>query len=129
AYKVKADLAAAKVAVLLGELPTGGRTGPEQTETILNQPGVLHEAGIPFALTGGHLLEQARFAVRYGLPADAALLAVTATPAKLLGVERRVGTIAAGRDADLVALTGAPFDSTTPVRWTMTDGVIRSGER
>jgi len=28
-------------------------------------------------------------------------------------------------DADLVALTGDPFDFTTAVRWTMCDGVIR----
>jgi imidazolonepropionase-like amidohydrolase len=96
---------------------------------IFNQPGMLHTARIPFALTGGNLLEQARFAVRHGLPADAALAAVTITPAKLLGVEGRVGSIAAGRDADFVALTGDPFDLTSAVRWTMTDGSIRSGER
>jgi imidazolonepropionase-like amidohydrolase len=129
AYKVKAELAAAKVPVLLGPLPSTAAAGPESSEVVWNQPGVLHAAGVPFALTGGRLLEQARFAVRYGLPADAALAAVTATPAKLLGVERRVGTIAAGRDADLVALTGDPFDLASAVRWTMTDGVIRSRER
>ena len=78
-----------------------------------------------FAITGGHLLDQARFAVRYGLPADAALAAITATPAKLLGVADRVGAIAAGKDADLVALTGDPFDLTTTVRWTMADGTLR----
>jgi imidazolonepropionase-like amidohydrolase len=130
AYKVKGELAAAKVPVLLSPLPTtAAGTGPEGSETVWNQPGVLHAASIPFALTGDHLLEQARFAVRYGLPPDAALAAVTAAPAKLLGVADRVGTIAAGKDADLVALTGDPFDFTAAVRWTMTDGVIRSRER
>jgi imidazolonepropionase-like amidohydrolase len=129
AYKVKGELAAAKVPVLLGPLPTTAGAGPESSELVWNQPGALHEAGVPFALTGDHLLEQARFAARYGLQPDAALAAVTATPAKLLGVEQRVGTIAAGRDADLVVLTGDPFDFASTVRWTMTDGVIRSQER
>jgi imidazolonepropionase-like amidohydrolase len=129
AYKVKGELAAAGVPVLLGPLPTTAGAGPESSEVVWNQPGVLHEAGVPFALTGPHLLEQARFAVRYGLKPDAALAAVTTTPAQLLGVTDRVGTIAAGRDADLVALSGDPFDLASSVRWTMTDGVIRSGER
>jgi imidazolonepropionase-like amidohydrolase len=129
AYKVKADLAAGKVPLLLGPLTTTAAAGPEGSEVVWNQPGVLHEAGIPFALTGGRLLDQMRFAVRYGLAREAALAAVTATPARLLGVDGRVGAIAPGRDADLVALSGDPFDLTTSVRWTMTDGVIRSEER
>src|SRR5262249_42258771 len=129
AYKVKADLAAAKVPVLLGPLSTAGGNGPESSEAILNNAGQLHTAGVPFALTGGRLLEQMRFAVRFGLTPEGALAPVTATPARLLGIDGRVGTIVIGRDADLVALSGDPFDLTATVRWTMTDGVIRSQER
>jgi imidazolonepropionase-like amidohydrolase len=129
AYKVTGDLAAAKTPVLLGPLLSTAANGPEATETVWNLPGTLHGTGIPFTLTGGRLLEQARFAVRYGLAPEAALAAVTSTPAKLLGIEGRVGAIAVGRDADLVALTGDPFDLTAAIRWTMTDGLIRSGER
>jgi imidazolonepropionase-like amidohydrolase len=125
AYKVKAELAAAKVPVLLGKSSTTMGTGPEQSETIFNNAGVLHEAGVPFALTGGQLLEQARFAVRHGLPKDVALASITATPAKLLGIDGRAGTITVGKDADFVALTGDPFDFTAAVRWTMCDGVLR----
>jgi imidazolonepropionase-like amidohydrolase len=128
AYKLRADLAAAKVPVLLGSLTSTPGSGPEQTETILNLAGALHEAGVPIALTGGKLLDQARLAVRYGLPKDAALAAITASPAKLLGLDARLGAIVAGRDADLVALSGDPFDLTSTVRWTMIDGVIRSEE-
>src|SRR5262249_42658259 len=126
AYKLRAELAAAKVPVLLAPLSNAGGTGPEGTELVLNLAGTLHEAGIPIALTGGKLLDQARLAARFGLPKDAALAAITATPAKLLGVDARIGTIAAGRDADLVALSGDPFDLTSTVRWTMIDGVIRA---
>jgi imidazolonepropionase-like amidohydrolase len=122
-YKVRDALAAAKVPVLLDKQSTASSVGTEGTETILNTAGLLHESGVTFALSGGQLLDQARFAVRHGLPADVALATITSQPAKILGVESRVGTIAVGRDADFVALSGDPFDLTTAVRWTMCNGV------
>jgi imidazolonepropionase-like amidohydrolase len=128
AYKVRSELAAAKVPVLLGPLTTSPGQGPENTEIVLNQAGPLQQAGVSFALTGGKLLDQARMAVRHGLPRDAALAAITSTPAKLLGIESRVGAIAVGRDADLVAIQGDVFDLAAPIRWTMTEGVISAGE-
>ena len=60
--------------------------------------------------------------MRYGLPPGAALEAITRTPARLLGLEDRVGTLEAGRDADLVALDGDPFELTTRVQWVLVDG-------
>jgi imidazolonepropionase-like amidohydrolase len=123
-YKVRDALAAAKVPVLLGRQSTTPGMGAELSETVLNTAGLLHESGVTFALTGGLLLDQARFAARHGLPSDAALASITSQPAKILGVESRVGAIAAGFDADLVALSGDPFDLTTAVRWTMCNGVL-----
>ena len=128
AYKLKAELAAAKVPVLLAPLTSTPGTGPEGTETVLNLAGTLHNADVAVALTGGKLLEQARLAVRFGLPRDAALAAITSMPANILGLYKRLGVIAEGRDADLVALSGDPFDLTTTIQWTMIDGVIRAEE-
>jgi imidazolonepropionase-like amidohydrolase len=128
AYKLKAELAAAKVPVLLAPLTSTPGTGPEGTETILNLAGTLHDADVAVALTGGKLLEQARLAVRFGLPKDAAIAAITSMPANILGLYQRLGVIAEGRDADLVALSGDPFDLTTTIQWTMIDGVIRAEE-
>jgi imidazolonepropionase-like amidohydrolase len=125
AYKVRQELAAAKVPVILGPLTTNfTTTGPEGSEVVWNQPGLLHKAGVPFALSGGRLLEQARFAVRYGLPAEAALGAITRTPAQLLGLDGRIGTLEAGRDADLIALDGDPLELTTSMQWVLVDGKI-----
>jgi imidazolonepropionase-like amidohydrolase len=125
AYKIPEELAAAKVPVILGPLTTSaGGSGPESTEVVWNEPGVLHRAGVTFALSGGHLLDQARFAVRYGLPAEAALEAITRTPARLLGIDGRVGTLSVGRDADLVALNGDPLELTTALEWVLVDGKI-----
>jgi len=125
AYKIRAELASAKVPVILAPLTTSSSlVGPETSDVIWNQPGLLHKAGVAFALSGSQLLEQARFAVRYGLPPEAALQAITSTPARLLGLEERVGTLAPGRDADLVALDGDPLELTTSIQWVLVDGTI-----
>jgi imidazolonepropionase-like amidohydrolase len=123
AYKVRDVIAAAKTPVLLGKQSTIVGNGAENSDTIYNTAGLLHESGVPFALTGGQLLDQARFAVRFGCPPEVALAAITTVPAKIMGIESRVGTIAAGRDADLVALTGEPLEFDSAVRWTLCDGV------
>jgi imidazolonepropionase-like amidohydrolase len=125
AYKVADALASARVPVVLGPLRINGPYGPERTELAWNVAGLLHEAGVTVALSGGDLLEQARFASRFGLPREAALRAITIEPSRALGVDDRLGSIAAGKDADLVALDGDPLEFTTAVRWVMVDGVIR----
>ncbi|WP_169975629.1 amidohydrolase family protein [Tautonia rosea] len=124
AYKVAEPLAASGVPVVLGPLRINGAYGPERTELAWNTAGVLHDAGVAVALSGGDLLEQARFASRFGLPKDEALKAITIEPAKVLGVDDRLGSIAVGKAADLVALEGDPLEFTTPVRWVMVDGVV-----
>ncbi|HEX6881886.1 MAG TPA: amidohydrolase family protein [Planctomycetota bacterium] len=82
----------------------------------------LHEWGVPFALSahegagaGARLADQAAAAQRGGLPLAAALEAVTLTPARLLGVEARVGSLEAGKDADLVLWNGPPLQPTSRI--------------
>jgi imidazolonepropionase-like amidohydrolase len=60
-----------------------------------------------------------------GIGFESALAAVTTTPAKLLGVVDRVGTIEAGKDADLVLWSGEPFQPGSRVLATIVDGVLR----
>lgn len=124
-YKVRQELAEARLPIILGSLSSSpSLTGAEGSEVVWNLPSLLYDAGITFALSGGHLLEQARFAVRYGLPPAAALAAITRTPAELLGVDKKLGTIQAGRDADLLALDGDPLELTTSIRWILVDGTM-----
>jgi hypothetical protein len=54
--------------------------------------------------------------VKYGLPRDAALRGVTLTPAEMLGVEKRTGSIDAGKDGDLILLTGDPLSAQSTLR-------------
>ncbi len=128
AYKVREMIAERKYPVILEGTTIGSIRGPEQSEICWNQPGLLAQSGIEFAIAGESLLEQARFAVRFGLDPQLALQAITTTPAKILGLQQRVGTISAGKDADLIALTGEPLKITTSIRWVMVNGQIHTME-
>ncbi|MBR9989524.1 MAG: amidohydrolase family protein [Gemmatimonadetes bacterium] len=77
----------------------------------------LHEKGVMFAITGGssaaythRLPYEAGVAVAFGLPADEALRAVTIYPARIMGIDDRVGSLEVGRDATLLITTGNPLD-------------------
>lgn len=90
----------------------------------------LHDLGVPFALSGhnartvgARLADQAGLAQRGGLSFEAALAAVTLVPARLVGVEARVGSLEVGKDADLVLWSGKPFEPTSRVI-----GVLLEGE-
>jgi imidazolonepropionase-like amidohydrolase len=105
-------------AVVLPPFPEGGRTGDGafMTLTLAQQ---LSELGVPFALSA-----QAGFAMRGGLGFEAALEAVTLAPARLVGVEERIGSIEAGKDADLVLWSGQPFEATSSVIGVIVDGYL-----
>ncbi len=80
------------------------------------------DAGVPLVLQADEdapygrrsLWFQAATAVSQGVPREAAFEAVTGNPAKLLGVDDRVGAVAAGRDANFALWTGDPLD---PASW------------
>jgi len=65
--------------------------------------------------------------VRGGLDREDALKAVTLHPAELLGIAERVGSVEKGRDADLLFLTGDPFDPLTRVDKVMIRGNVVEG--
>ncbi|MFK7768463.1 MAG: amidohydrolase family protein [Mariniblastus sp.] len=122
AYKIKDLIAERKYPIILQKIATGSTTGTEGAEVCWNQAGVLSDAGVTIAFSGDDLLEQARFAHRYGLEKDKALAALTTTPASLLGVDTIVGSIEAGKDADLIALSGEPLEFTTSIQWVLVNG-------
>jgi imidazolonepropionase-like amidohydrolase len=92
----------------------------------------LRKQGIVFALSShgetgyeDRLSTQAGYAMQGGLPFASALEAVTAVPARLIGVADRVGTLEVGKDADLVMWSGMPFEPTSRVIAVIVDGVLR----
>lgn len=92
---------------------------------------LLHEAGVKVCVhTDNPVIEQRYYiheaakAVKYGLPADAGYKAITLYPAEVLGLERKMGSLDVGKDADLVLWSADPYEIDTKVDWTMVDGEI-----
>jgi len=107
--------------------------GPPRLETASHSPNtatVLARAGVVTALTPGSraglasrfVRENAELAVAAGLSPEAALRAVTLDAAKALGVADRVGSIEAGKDADLVILSASPMERSSHVARVFVDG-------
>ena len=85
-------------------------------------PGVLAKAGVTFAFSSGgfqfsrDVPFQAGRAVAWGLSHDDAIKALTLDAARILGVDGQVGTIDAGKIANLVVLTGDPLEIRSQIR-------------
>lgn len=80
-------------------------------------PGICHAAGLTVALHTDHPVvsqvyfrDEGALAVASGMPHDAALRAMTLTPAEILRIDHKVGSITVGKDADLVLFSGDPLD-------------------
>jgi imidazolonepropionase-like amidohydrolase len=92
----------------------------------------LFARGVPFALdvsTGSNGAErfpwwQMATLMRNGVDRGTALRAFTTIPAKLLGIDDEVGTLAPGKRANLQVLTGDPLASTTWVDTVLLDGEV-----
>ncbi|MEM8709792.1 MAG: amidohydrolase family protein [Planctomycetota bacterium] len=97
----------------------------EEIETFV--PKVYHDAGIPFALSSStdanrSLWFQVAQCVAGGVPRRAAMAAATTTPAKILGLEGRVGTLEKGSDGHVVLFNGDPLSVTSMVQHVILDG-------
>jgi hypothetical protein len=64
------------------------------------------------------------FAIRGGLDEKDALEALTIKPARMLGIDHRVGSLEEGKDADIIILDGNPFDYRTYVDTTIVNGKV-----
>jgi imidazolonepropionase-like amidohydrolase len=116
AYLIADKIAAAGVPVVTGPLITS-RSKVELRNRTMANPGLLAAAGVTVAIATDHpivpvhlLVVQAALAVREGLDRDTALRAITLTPARIMRVADRTGSLAPGKDADLAVWSGDPFD-------------------
>ena len=87
-----------------------------------SMPARLYEAGVKFAISGGagalytnRLPWEAGVAVAFGLPEEEAVKAVTINAAEFMGLDDRVGSLEAGKQATLLITTGNPLDMTTNI--------------
>lgn len=127
ADRLAGELAAADVPLVVqvhesyrGPAPNVGGD-PEALAPELRAIGRLAATAARIALIGAHgdapedLRLAAMLAVRGGMSPEQALAAITRVPAEILGVDQRVGSLAADKDADLLVLTGEPLDVNSAV--------------
>jgi imidazolonepropionase-like amidohydrolase len=96
-------------------------------------PALLDQAGIPIAIMTGYeayvpksriLLFEAAIAAANGLGMEKSLRTITLSAAKLLGIDDRSGSLAAGKDADVVVFDGDPFEYTSHVQTVLVGGAV-----
>jgi|JI9StandDraft_1071089.scaffolds.fasta_scaffold00473_18 imidazolonepropionase-like amidohydrolase len=84
----------------------------------------LENSGAGLTSAGSYLWYQAAIAVKHGMPEADALKCMSQVPAKLLGIDEFVGTLEAGKDADIVILSGEPLRLSTWVNKTLVRGKV-----
>ena len=116
AHLVADRLAARRVPCLVGP-SMSSRAKVELRRRGFATPGLLERAGVPVCLITDHpvtgleyLPVCAGLAVRAGMSPEGALRAITLTPAEVLGVDDRIGSLEPGKSADLVVHRGHPFE-------------------
>jgi imidazolonepropionase-like amidohydrolase len=121
-------LAERGVPVLIGPLLTS-RSKVELRNRSLASPGRLAAAGVELGIITDHpvvpihlLHVQAALAVREGLDPAAALRAVTLTPARVLGLDDRLGSLEPGKHATLCVWSGDPLDARSRVETAWIEG-------
>lgn len=127
AWKVAGLLAEKRIPVILGSV-LRMPNADEPYDVMFAQPGVLHRAGVHFSFstgsTGGvrNLPYQAGMATAYGLPPEAALRALTLSPAEIWGVADELGSIQEGKRANVVVTDGDILDVRSSVLEVFVDG-------
>jgi imidazolonepropionase-like amidohydrolase len=103
---------------------------------IQGNPAAVFETGVPMALSSGGMaslssfLKNLRLAVAAGLPADEALRALTVNPASIFGLSDVLGTLEAGKIANLTVTSGDVFtDEEAYVAHVFVDGYKESFEK
>jgi imidazolonepropionase-like amidohydrolase len=105
----------------------------ETSNATYENAALLQQAGIPLAIMTGYeayvpksrvLLFEAAVAAANGLGMESALRAITLSPAKILGIDDRVGSLSKGKDADAVVFDGDPFEYTSHVQQVLVQGAV-----
>ena len=127
-WKVAEEIAKAKIpcSIILLDAP-GGKL--ETVDIRFDSAAILDKAGVLFGfhtddyiLDSRFFLREAAMAVRGGLSREKALYALTMANARILDLDKRVGSLETGKDADFIVLSGDPLSVYTHVEQTWIEG-------
>jgi imidazolonepropionase-like amidohydrolase len=127
-HKVSEEIADSGFSAIVGPSLTT-RAKVELKDRTYKTPAVLAEAGVKIALMSDHpvipvhyLPVYAALAVKSGMERKEALRAITINPAEILGVDDRIGSLAVGKDADMVVFNGDPLAVDTEIETVFIEG-------
>jgi imidazolonepropionase-like amidohydrolase len=133
-YMIAEEIARHKVPVILGPVSTSFADMPrlEYRNHYIRNAAILSEKGVKLALgvsgrdgaSSKFVALAAAMAVANGMDRDLALRAVTLTPAEILGLADRIGSLQVGKDADIMILSGHPLDTLSQVEMVLMDGKV-----
>lgn len=105
------------------------RSKDEVAQSDFKTPGILQKVGVTVALTTDHPVSRiqhlpicAALAAKEGWDEYHALRAITIDAAKICRVDGRLGSLKAGKDADLMICDGSPLEIATTVKATFING-------
>ncbi len=133
-YLMAEEIARRKVPVVVGPVSTSFVEMPQleyrnhsrENATILSAKGIQTALGVSGrdGLSSKFITLAAALAAANGMDRDAALRAITLTPAEIYGVADRIGSLDVGKRADLVVMTGHPFDAGRQVEMVLVGGKV-----
>lgn len=120
------------VAVVLQQMHSLPTTTDDDVDQPYKTAAILHKAGVLFSISdddsqtrGRNIAFNAGTAVTYGLDKEAALAAITLNAAKIMGVSDKIGSIEAGKDANIIISSGDILDMATS---NVTDAFIKGSK-
>jgi len=126
-WQMADTLAARHIPVVVGPTTALPATG-DPYDMVYANPGVLARAGVQIAFRTNdasdsrNLPYNAALATAYGLDPDEAMRALTINPARMFGVADRLGSLEAGKVANVIVTTGDPLDVRTTMRYVFIRG-------
>ena len=120
-WRVADKIASAGIPVITGPVLTTPSRNYDRYDAAYRNAGWMHDAGVTVAIRSQevenvrNLPFNAGFAAVYGMGREAALEAVTIVPARIFGVEDRLGSIEVGKAATLFVADGDPFEPKTDI--------------
>ena len=127
-WRVADKIAAANIPVITGPvLSTPSRASDRYDKPYANA-GLMQKAGVKVAIRTNetenvrNLPFNAGFAAAYGMGKEEALKAVTITPAEIFGVADQIGSIEAGKVANIFIADGDPFETKTNIKYVFING-------